>query len=162
MLREAEKRLADAAVLEQSLASQSDSAALLKILGFEVLLKCAVLLHGNKPSRSHNYVALWNQLPQPVRDNLLDLACDRMPGIADLSDPEALLRNYRFIFERARYYYELYESYSLEEQRQLGEFWLELGAPEHEAEVQYRPHELDCLIHALRSFLRAQLEASAP
>ena len=157
MLREAETRIADAAVLSQSMEARSDSAALLKILGFEVLLKCAVLLHGCKPGKSHNYVALWRQLPSVVRDSILASARDRMPGTADLSDPEALLRNYRFVFEKARYYYEFYESYSLDEQQELGQLWLDRGAPESEAEVKYHPEELECLIHGLRVFIHGKL-----
>lgn len=45
------------------------------------------------------------------------------------------------VFKRARYYYEFYEGYALEELRELGEYWERLGAPESEVEVRYFPAE---------------------
>jgi hypothetical protein len=83
-----------------------------------------------------------------------------MPGHADLSDLDRLLSAYQFVFEKARYYYELYTGYTLEQQRELGEFWEQLGAPENEADVRYYPMELDCLVHALRTFIETRLRGT--
>jgi hypothetical protein len=80
-----------------------------------------------------------------------------MPAHADLSKLDSLLVWYQFVFERARYHYELYEGYSLEEQRELGKLWEELGAPIEEAVVQYHPNELTCLNHGLRAYIEKRL-----
>ena len=64
-----------------------------------------------------------------------------------------LLTWYQFVFERARYHYELFAGYSLAEQHELGELWISLGAPSEEALVQYFPLELTCLIHGLKEHL---------
>lgn len=80
-----------------------------------------------------------------------------MPGHADLTQLEKLLGWYQFVFEKARYHYEFYENYTLEEQQSLGEYWIELGAPTDEAVVQYYPSELSCLIEGLSSFIETKL-----
>ncbi len=157
MLGEALARIHDADLLSQSLSAESNSDAFLRILGFEILLKCAVLISGQQPSKSHKYTVLWNALRIDTRKQIVATANLRMPGHADLSDIEKLLNWYQFIFERARYHYELYEKYTLDEQHQLGELWRELGAPSEEAMVQYYPRELICLIHGLQSFIEAAL-----
>ena len=41
MYREAHKYIDDASILSSNIDTKSDSASLLKILGFEILLKCA-------------------------------------------------------------------------------------------------------------------------
>jgi hypothetical protein len=77
-----------------------------------------------------------------------------MPGHANLSNLDSLLNSYQFVFEKARYHYELFKGYSLEEQRELGELWVSLGSPTEEAIVQYYPSELECLIHGLEQFIQ--------
>ena len=49
MYQEAQDRLHDADILAQSLCARSDSQAIIRILAFEVLLKCALLICGQKP-----------------------------------------------------------------------------------------------------------------
>jgi hypothetical protein len=83
-----------------------------------------------------------------------------MPGQADLSNLEWLLRNYRFVFERARYFYEFYEGYTLQEQHELGDFWVSLGSPDHEADVQYKPNELASLTEGLLNHIKSELGVS--
>jgi hypothetical protein len=153
MYSEARCRLHDANILAQSLSTQSDSQAIIRILAFEILLKCALIVVGQEPKNSHNYRKLWLGLPGYVRENILAVATARMPGHADLTNIEETLDWYQFIFEKARYHYELYEGYSLQEQVELGELWLTLGAPTHEAVVQYRPLELQCLIDGLCAYV---------
>ena len=157
MLRDAEDRLNDATILATSLHTRSDAASLLKILAFEVLLKCAVFTNGGNPPKSHNYLILWQSLPESAQDAILSVAADRMPGHAELSNLEWLLRNYRFVFERARYFYEFYEGYTLQEQSELGEFWVNLGSPDCEADVQYKPNELTCLVEGLLAYVKREL-----
>jgi hypothetical protein len=157
MYNEAMARLSDADLLSRSLKTQSDSESLLRILGFEVLLKCALVLCGQTPKKSHVYAKLWQGLPGHAQKEILAVAENRMPGHADLSSLDSLFGWYQFIFERARYHFELYEGYSLEEQQELGKFWEELGVPTDEAVVQYHPNELTCLIDGLRAFIEGRL-----
>ena len=158
MLRDAEDRLNDASILATSLDTRSDAASLLRVLAFEVLLKCAVIVNGGSPPKSHNYWAIWQSLPKPAKDSILAVAEDCMPGHTDFSNLQWLLTNYRFVFERARYFYEFYEGYTLQEQNELGNFWISLGSPEAEADVQYRPNELTCLTDSLLSHVKTALQ----
>ena len=155
MLHEAKDRLHDADILARSIDTRSDSQALIRILGFEVLLKCALLLSGQEPKNSHNYKKLWLGLPGHVRKQVLKVATARMPGHADLTNLEDQLTWWQYVFERARYHYELYENYTLKEQAELGELWIALGAPNEEAVVQYFPSELRCMIEGLVAYVES-------
>ena len=157
MYREALDRLNDADLLSQSFKQHSDSDALLRILAFEVLLKCAIHLTGQEPGRHHAYTKLWRDLPSSVRSEVLDVASNRMPRHSDLSQLDRLLKWYQYIFENARYHYELYRNYSADEYSELGRLWEELGAPTHEAVIQYHPAELRSLIDGLKSFIEKRL-----
>lgn len=157
MYHEARNRLHDADLLASSLGTCSDSQAIIRILAFEVLLKSALLVANQKPKQTHNYKNLWLGLPDCDRNEILAVATKRMPGHADLSDIEKLLVWYQFIFERARYHYELYDGYSLAEQHELGQYWLNIGAPTEEAVVQYYPLELECLIAGLSAYIEKVL-----
>jgi hypothetical protein len=157
MFQEALGRISDAEVLARPTETRSDSSALLRILGFEVLLKCAILLSGQTPKQTHNYEKLWSQLPADVSSEILQSAKGRSAGHTDFSNVSKLLRWYRYIFEKARYHYELYKGWTLEEQTELGKLWEELGAPVEEAVVQYYPEELFCLIEGLKVHIQARL-----
>jgi len=87
----------------------------------------------------------------------MEIAKARSPGNTDFSDIEKLLLDYQFVFEKARYHYELYQGWTAQEMREFGEYWEELGAPVDEAVVQYHPEELFCLIEALRSYIEPRL-----
>lgn len=153
MLRDAQDRLNDADILAQSLRASSGSAPLLRILALEVLLKAAQVAALGQYKRSHNYSALWAALPPAAQASVLVMANQRFPGHADLSDPNALLKDWEFAFTKGRYYFELYETYTLEEQRALGELWVSLGAPEHEADVRFHPFELQALTEGLVAYI---------
>lgn len=157
MYQEAHDRLHGADILAQSLSAHSDSQAIIRILAFEVLLKCALLICGQKPKANHNYQKLWLGLPGYAQKEILAVATQRMSGHADFSQLEELLGWYQYIFEKSRYHYELYEGYTLDEQRELGEYWISIGAPTREAVVQYHPSELQCLIAGLIFFVEKAL-----
>lgn len=157
MLDSALGRLHDAELLCKRLDTQSDSAALLSILGFEILLKCSLRLSGAAPAKSHNYVKLWYDLPESARVEILDVASARMPGVADLSYIDNLLNWYQYIFQKARYPYEMLEGYTASEERELGDLWESLGAPTEEALIQYHPMELACLIAGARSYVEKRV-----
>ena len=153
MVSEAEKYLHDAGLLENSFAARSSAASLFKVLALEILLKAAGLAYIGRYSRTHNYVALWDDLPAQVRDDILAIGATRFAGHTDLSDVKMLLRNYELVFTKVRYHYELYEGYSLAEQKQLGDYWIELGAPKNESIVNFHPMELSAILYGLQQVI---------
>jgi hypothetical protein len=157
MHSEAIGRLSDADILASSLAAQSDSQAIIRILAFEVLLKAACLASGVEPPRTHDYNRIWGELPLSAQDEILMFAQGRMPGHTDFTRLDNILTDYKFVFERARYYYELYENVSLEQQRRVGEEWEARGALEQEAAVRYHPLELQCLTEGLIAYVERAL-----
>ncbi len=157
MYREAMGRLNDAEILSRAAEAQSDSDALLRILGFEVLLKCALVLCGKPVRRSHCYTDLWADLPDEARGEILNVAQHHLPGLADLSDLGKLLSEFRHTFEKARYYYEFYEKYTEAERQREGELWLRDGRAVDDAVIRYYSVELICLVEGLQSFCGARL-----
>jgi hypothetical protein len=153
MLADAKARLNDADILAQSLNHASDSQALLRILALEVLLKTAQFICNGKYKYNHKYVDFWLELPEYARTQIIEVAELVYPGHTDLSDIEKLLRAYEFVFMKARYYFELYKDYTLAEQQELGEYWVEIGAPIEEADVNYYPMELKALTKGLIIFI---------
>jgi hypothetical protein len=137
MYKEAYGYIDDAAFLLRNLNTKSDSAALLKILGFEILLKCSLIVSDQIPMKTHNYYKLWLCLPDNARKKIIQNAKSRMHDINDFSNIENLLNNYKFVFERARYYYEFYNDKTLEEQHKNGMVWAERGSPLEEAVVRF-------------------------
>lgn len=160
MYSQAKARIHDADILAQALDSQSDSGSIIRILGFEVLLKCAALLSlGEIPRVGHSYFELWEKLPAEASSEIMVVALAHMPGHADLSQMKTLLDAYAFVFKKARYYYELYEGCTKEEVREAGERWIANGAKIEDAAVAYYPNELSCLIEGLSRFIAARLGA---
>lgn len=157
MHQAAKDRLHDADILGASLDTRSDSQSFLRVLAFEVLLKAALLSSRGGGARGHKYKDLWAQLPEAAREKIMKVAADRSPGHTDLSNVENLLTWYQYIFEKARYPYEIYDGYTPEEVRDLRAFWEQIGAPSEEAVVQYHPEELHCLTVGLLAYVEAAL-----
>ncbi len=155
MRREAEKWLNDAQILAGSLRAQSDEAALLNILGFEVLLKCALVLSDKPARRHHRYGEHWDSLPIDAQQEIIRVARARSPGLADLFDLVALFCDWRSFFNEGRYHYALYGSE--QEEREAGVTWLEADASIEHARVRFHPEELFCLIEGLRAFIGARV-----
>ena len=157
MYNEAMDRLHDADILSQSMRDRSNASTILRILAFEVLLKAAIFLHGQKPKDTHAYAKLWLALPGSVRKKLLEVAEDRMAGHTDFSDLSKLLTAFQVTFEKARYGYEPLFGYTLEEQRELEAIWIESGAEPTAALFSHRPNELQCLVEALLEHIESAL-----
>jgi hypothetical protein len=157
MVQEAKTRRHDADILGASLDTRSDSQSFLRVLAFEVLLKAAVLASGESRATGHDYKILWGKLPPIAQAEVLKVASGRMPGHADLSDLDKLLFWFQFVFEQARYGYELYDSLTPEQVRELGLKWEERGAPINEARIQYYPSELECLTEGLIRYVEEAL-----
>jgi hypothetical protein len=156
MYDEAMERIEDANLLSRSPNSDSNSAQIIRVLAMEVLLKAAIVLSGQTPKQNHDYAKLWLALPGYAKKAVLCEAMARMPGLTDFSDLPKLLSCYQHVFEKARYAYEFLSDYSDAECRELGEFWLSLGAPTEEALVKYYPLELVCLV-GLAAYLQSKL-----
>ena len=91
MYSEAMGRIHDADILSGALDLQSDSACIIRILGFEVLLKCAALLSlGAIPKFGHNYFGIWEKLPAEASSEIMQVALAHMPGHADLGQMKTL------------------------------------------------------------------------
>ncbi len=161
---EANRRLYDADILSGSLANKSDSGEIIRVLAFEVLLKCVAYISTAVSPKSHRYFEIWRSLPGAARERILILARERIGPYADYGDinrQEALLKDFQFVFEQARYYYELYESATIREQTREGEYWIARGGNLDEAKVRYHPHEMTGLLHGLNGSIDAWLSAAS-
>ena len=147
--------LADGRKLQQMTFATSDGGYLLQLIGFEVLLKAALRVHGTKAAETHRYRALFRSLPQEVQDRLLDKANSRFGPHANFSNLDTLLDTWSSNFVKLRYAYESYEGMSAEESARRGEDWIAAGARIEDADFQYYPLELQALTEALLEELPA-------
>lgn len=164
MHREGNARLSDADLLHSAWPpAQSDSASIISVLAFEVLLKC-VHFAENGSTRpvglrdGHDYISIWQSLSEATRERIILAAEERITGAVKMAQIEIVLNDFANVFKRARYYYELYEGKTLREQAEEGEDWLKRGANLDEARIRYRPQELTCLVHALNAEISRHLE----
>lgn len=153
MHREALRRLEDAEKLEGALGigESTDSPYLLKLLGFELLLKLIYEVKLKKEAAfGHRYQEGFKDLPVDLQDELLRLAGE-WRGPSDLANNhEIVLEERGKNFIALRYPYEKYKGYTQEEYFEVGERWLANGAPLDEAEFRYHPNELYGFLQALR------------
>ena len=157
IVRDAERRLADANLLAEHPRKSSDADYLLKLLAFELLLKALNSAHRGRVEKHHGYVGLFSQLPDEVQQRVKAGAAERMTIYADYSNFDELLRVFSKNFVALRYPYECYEGLSRAEYHSLGEEWLANGAREDDASFVLHPFELDGLIDSLRAELAAWL-----
>ena len=152
MAREAAKRSADSATLSATIAGAgSDSAYLLELLAFELLLKATLQINGKKPPTTHAYSSLVALLPSSVQSRLRDAATTRVGPDVDFSNLGGLLDTWGQNFISLRYPYEKYEGLTEEQYRARGEEWLRNGADEKAAAFVYHPEQLHAFTHALRT-----------
>jgi hypothetical protein len=109
MLADAQARLHDATLLERSATRASDAPSLLRVLGLEVLLKAAQASETGRYTRTHDYACLWRSLSTATQTSVLRHANETDPTCLRFEDMDPLLRDWEFVFTRARYYFELYE-----------------------------------------------------
>ncbi len=152
MAREAAKRSADSAILSSTVAGAgSDSAYLLELLAFELLLKATLQISGVKPPANHSYSRLFALLPSGVQNRLRDTAISRVGPEVDFSNLGRLLDTWGRNFVSLRYPYEKYEGLTEELYRARGETWLQNGADENAADFVYYPEQLHAFTHALKT-----------
>ncbi|UYB52744.1 hypothetical protein OCJ37_01895 [Xanthomonas sp. AM6] len=149
MLRESEKRFASAELLRAA-GDESDSAYLLQLVGFELLLKVVVERATAEKAHGHHYLPLFNQLPQEIQATVLRLAGEWV-GSSTLADRhEGVFTDLGGNFVKLRYPYEKYSSLPKEQYQRVGEDWIARGASNAEADFRYHPEELRALTLALR------------
>jgi hypothetical protein len=148
MLREARRRLADSETLSRS-ATSFDSGYLLRLLAFEILLKCLVSLTGGRPGKTHEFKKHFDLLPKHVRDSVVQRAIDRMSTSANYSAIDSVLSDLNSNFVGLRYPYEKYSDLTEEQYKQLGRDWVAKGMPLSEATFRYHPEELFGLVHGI-------------
>jgi hypothetical protein len=151
MRREIKARLA-AAQLLKSAADQSDSAYLLDLLAFELLLKLFLEIESRSSAPAHHaYDNIFDSLPQPVQAKILRLAGERIGPSALTTDHLSVLRDMSSNFVNLRYPYERYSHMSENEYAEVGNKWSAAGAPIATAHFRYHQEELLGLIHALQA-----------
>lgn len=158
MYHEAKSRNDDADVLETSISTKSDSGYLLRLLAFEVSLKCVLVIHDINPSNSHNYFNQIKKLPSQIYDRIIDLAENRMAGHTDFSNHQVLLKTFSKNFIALRYTYEKYKNIDENEYLRRGNEWYEAGCPVDKAEFIYYASELFCLIDAMLKEIKKWLD----
>lgn len=135
-----------------------DAQSVVGVLAFEVLLKCVYRIElGKRPSFGHDYNKGWTDLPETKRQKILISAQNRYGSHADFSSIDAVMRDFRTTFLKARYSYEANESLSNFEIAQKGKAWVDAGAPSNEADFRFRPSELSALVFALSSHIQEHL-----
>ncbi len=125
------------------------SERIFRILGFEILLKCAVLASGRSYGRNHDYCELWCKLP-----------CEDRKQIArtvEYGDLRKLFEAYQKAFIEGRYDYEKDEGKSDAERSERPDKWRARGCPDEEADFVYYPLQLEGLIHGLNDFIENKL-----
>lgn len=153
MYREAIQRLDDAETLAGAVAldESTDSPYLLKLLGFELLLKFVYeVTLGKVAAFGHHYQEGFKDLPIDLQDKLLRLAGEWRGPSALSNNHEALLEVWGKNFIALRYPYEKYEGCTQEEYVAVGERWLADGASLDEATFRYHPNELYGFLRALK------------
>ena len=157
MMREAEERLTDATHLTTRSDNHSDSAYLLELLAFELLLKAAVRIDGQDAGKEHNYQKLFHLLDSTARQSLISTAIARSADAADYSDVDTLLEAWSKNFVSLRYPFEKYEGLTEAEYLERGEKWVAAGATPQTADFVYHPIELHGFVFALDAYLQRQL-----
>lgn len=147
MHREALRRLDDANVL----AGRGDSAHLLSLLGFELLLK---LVHevtvGKQTFHRHKYDLIFQDLPAETQKEILKRAGNRIgPSDLNIAAPD-IFKEWGENFISLRYPYEKYKGLTEQEYIRLGDQWVEAGAPLEEAQFRYYPEELFGIVEGLK------------
>ena len=152
MLEEGQRRFRDAQRLGQSNLEDpfSDSAHLLSLLGFELLLKLVFELTTRNPApQHHKYNEMFNALPTETRSEAVTFARTRVGPTAFAIPIEDILKDWSTNFVSVRYPYERYSKMTEQQYAERSKSWAESGGPLDEADVRYYPEELFGMVEAL-------------
>jgi len=156
IIREGKLRYEDGVYLEGR--RDSDSGYLLKLLGFELLLKAALYAEKSQENHNHNYYAVYCTLSPQLKIFLISEA-QIESQVFDIEERvEIILKWYRYNFVRLRYPFQSYKGMSESEYEEYSNLYAELGCPEGEAEFEYYPRELHGLYIALEIYLNKKLQ----
>lgn len=150
MREEAAKRLTAARALRVSF-DPSDSAYLLELLGFELLLKLTLETTAHKLAPTHHrYDEIFAALPVDTQTRVLQLAAQRS-DLAKLTGRHLnVLKDLSRNFVNLRYPYDKYSHMSEAEYAAVGDTWLAAGGDVATADFRYHPEELLALTAALQ------------
>jgi len=157
--------LRGARILAEEDADTGNSSTFLEILAFEILLKAALRLEARDNQISHNYVCGWARLSENTRNFALKTGTERYRPDWAPADPTRTLADLRRAFTDGKYGYEALETIgdgTREGNIARGEAWLEAGAPENEADFNFRPRERAVLIYGLRHWIDQRLGVETP
>ena len=152
MLEESGRRLSDAKRLAHGNIEDpfSDSAHLLSLLAFELLLKLVFEISTeDRAPQHHKYKVIFQALPKTVRDDVESLARGRVGPDAFATSLEAILDEWSTNFVDLRYPYERYSEMSEEQYAQRSGDWAARGGPLAEADFRYHPEALFGMTEAL-------------
>lgn len=157
MYDEAINRLNDAEILSTNLKTKSDSYYLLELLAFEILLKATVLIHCKRYKPNHGYGELYGNLPIEVQKKIIEQAMQWAEVTLTKEKIQELFEEFKANFIKLRYPFEAYKKMTETELSEYGNLWVELDAPEEEAEFQYHPKELYGITKALLQEVESNL-----
>ena|SRR6185312_9212254 len=150
MRRESNRRLAAAETLSNA-AGESDETYLLRLLGFELLLKLAVELKtGRSAPKHHQFHKIFRLLPRTVQKDILRLAGERIGPSALGTNRNSVLKDLGRNFVNLRYPFERYSHMTETEYLDVGAKWLASGAQDSQAHFRFHPEELRGLTAALQ------------
>jgi hypothetical protein len=155
MRRESENRLAAAETLTKA-QDESDTAYLLRLLAFELLLKLLVeVTTGFEAPKHHHFHKLFRLLPQQTQTDLLRVTGQRIGPSALTTNHISVLKDLGRNFVTLRYPFEKYSDMTETEYRDAAVKWLTSGAPTSRGDFRYHPEELFGLTTALKQVTRS-------
>ncbi len=157
MVRHAEELIHDADILASSCSNLSIADAVIRVLAFEVLLKCVIYSETTFRPGGHQYKELWEKLPEQTRTELLAASSVHFGSRTDFSNIEDKFVDWTKVFMKACYYYEYYWDATFSEQLAEGDAWEASGASIEDAKVRFWPLELKAITEAILNRLKASL-----
>lgn len=154
MLQESEKRYASAELLRAA-GDSSDSAYLLRLVGFELLLKVVVEQSTQTDAYGHKYQDLFALLSPHQQADVLRIAGERIGPSALATDHAGVLADLGSNFVKLRYPHETHGHLTPQEYAQVGPAWIAAGAKPEHADFRYHPEELLGLTYALQQVANA-------
>ena len=138
--------------LAASILDYGPSQIVLKVLAFEIFLK-ALCRHHNSPAFGHDYLQMFQSLPNDVQERLLLDAGVRVCVDYHSTGIGVMLKDWRRVFEKHRYDYEQYEDLGSVEYYKI----TKAGANGDHIEgrtINFWPEELFGIMFAIKAFFK--------
>ncbi|MEO6928123.1 MAG: hypothetical protein ABI190_03065 [Casimicrobiaceae bacterium] len=125
----------------------SNQTYLLRLTGFELLLKLVYELSNDAQApETHRYNEIFERIPSNVREQMRTYVQTELTSNGHESSVCGVLHDLMENFTTMRYLYDQYRDTTKERYTRLGEQWIEKGAPELSARVQFHPAALEAFI----------------